>query len=107
MQALYGFQSFESAFSRALAGQQAFQLASRRSVQRYIHQKLLSEFMNRQFIGPRKELVFHGGAVVEGGASRRGPREQRPGLAFVLALRPWKYSEFGQFELGQVIRKFM
>ena len=28
----------------------------------------------------------------------RGPREHRHGAAFVLALRPWNYSGFKQFE---------
>ncbi|MGO9931545.1 MAG: hypothetical protein ACLPV8_07015 [Steroidobacteraceae bacterium] len=28
----------------------------------------------------------------------RGPRQDRHGAAFVLALRPWKYSGFAQFE---------
>jgi len=28
----------------------------------------------------------------------RGPRDGRHGAAFVLALRPWKYSGFRQFE---------
>jgi hypothetical protein len=28
----------------------------------------------------------------------RAPRDNRHGAAFVLALRPWKYSGFGEFE---------
>lgn len=86
-------------------------------VQRYIHQKLLREFTSSQFIGPHDEFFFHGGEVskealgelklVLRNTSRqcaeiiehdRGPRENRHGAAFVLALRPWKYSGFGQFE---------
>ena len=87
-------------------------------VQRYIHQKLLREFMNGHFIGPQEEFFFHGGEVSRAAPGKisklalrntarqcadiierdRGPREQRLGVAFVLALRPWKYSEFGQFE---------
>src|SRR5580700_5221804 len=74
-------------------------------VQKYIHQKLLREFF------------FHGGAIsdetlaqvkrVLRNASRecvdivegdRGPWDTRHGTAFVLAVRPWKYSGFAQFD---------
>jgi hypothetical protein len=86
-------------------------------VQRYIHQKLLREFMDGHFVGPREEFFFHGGEVSRAALAElqaalrntahqcadiierdRGPREHRHGVAFVLALRPWKYSGFGQFE---------
>jgi transcriptional regulator with XRE-family HTH domain len=86
-------------------------------VQRYIHQKLLREFTSGHFVGPNEEFFFHGGevsvaalgelqAVLRNSARQcaeiierdRGPREARHGAAFVLALRPWKYSGFGQFE---------
>ena len=86
-------------------------------VQRYIHQKLLREFTSSHFAGSQEEFFFHGGEVSEAGlgemrqalrnAARqcaeiierdRGPREHRHGAAFVLALRPWKYSGFKQFE---------
>jgi transcriptional regulator with XRE-family HTH domain len=86
-------------------------------VQRYIHQKLLREFTSGHFVGPHDEFFFHGGEVstaalgemqaVLRNASRqcadiierdRGPREERRGAAFVLALSPWKYSGFGRFE---------
>jgi DNA-binding Xre family transcriptional regulator len=86
-------------------------------VQRYIHQKLLREFMSSHFVGPQDGFFFHGGAVSEASlgelklllrnASRqcaeiieqdRTPPENRHGAAFLLALRPWKYSGFGQFE---------
>jgi transcriptional regulator with XRE-family HTH domain len=95
-------------------------------VQRYIHQKLLREFMNGHFVGPREEFFFHGGEVSREALADlqaalrntarqcadiierdRGPREQRHGVAFALALRPWKYSEFGQFERGEVTRKII
>ena len=86
-------------------------------VQRYIHQKLLREFMSSHFAGPQEEFLFHGGRVsdetlgeiklVLRNASRqcaeiverdRGPPGNRRGAAFLLALRPWSYSGFEQFE---------
>jgi len=86
-------------------------------VQRYIHQKLLREFIGGHFVGPREEFFFHGGEVSGAALTElqaalrntarqcaeiierdRGPREDRHGAAFVLALRPWKYSGFGVFE---------
>jgi transcriptional regulator with XRE-family HTH domain len=86
-------------------------------VQRYIHQKLLREFTASHFVGPHEEFFFHGGEVSAAALSElqaalrntsrqcaeiierdRGPRQDRYGAAFVLALRPWKYSGFGQFE---------
>jgi transcriptional regulator with XRE-family HTH domain len=86
-------------------------------VQRYIHQKLLREFTASHFAGPHDEFIFHGGEVSEVALSEikqvlrntarqcaeiierdRVPRENRHGAAFVLALRPWKYSGFNQFE---------
>ena len=86
-------------------------------VQRYIHQKLLREFMASHFVGPHDEFIFHGGEVSDAALSEikqvlrntarqcaeiierdRVPRENRHGASFVLALRPWKYSGFNQFE---------
>jgi transcriptional regulator with XRE-family HTH domain len=86
-------------------------------VQRYIHQKLLREFTDSHFIGPQEEFFFHGGEVSEEGIAElkqalrntarqcaeildreRAPRDVRRGAAFVLALRPWKYSGFRRFE---------
>jgi AcrR family transcriptional regulator len=86
-------------------------------VQRYIHEKLLREFMSSHFAGSQEEFFFHGGRASEEAlgeiklvlrnASRqcaeilerdRGPRENRRGAAFLLALRPWSYSGFEQFE---------
>jgi transcriptional regulator with XRE-family HTH domain len=86
-------------------------------VQRYIHQKLLREFTASHFSAPQDVFFFHGGEVSEGALGElkavlrnsarqcaeiierdRGPRENRHGAAFVLALRPWKYSGFRQFE---------
>jgi len=82
--------------------------------------------MNGHFIGPREEFFFHGGEVSRAALADlqaalrntarqcadiierdRGSREQRRGVAFVLALRPWKYSEFGQFERGEVTKKII
>lgn len=86
-------------------------------VQKYIHQKILREFFASPFAGANEEFFFHGGAVSEDtlaqlkralrNASRecveivegdRGAWESRHGAAFVLAVRPWKYSGFAQFE---------
>jgi len=86
-------------------------------VQKYIHQKLLREFLAPQFLGPNEEFFFHGGAIspetlaqlkralqnasrecVEIIESDRSAWENRSSAAFVLALRPWKYSEFAQFD---------
>ena len=86
-------------------------------VQRYIHQKLLREFIASHFVGPHDEFIFHGGEVSDAALGElkqvlrntarqcaeiierdRVPRENRHGAAFVLALRPWKYSGFNQFE---------
>jgi transcriptional regulator with XRE-family HTH domain len=86
-------------------------------VQRYLHQKLLREFTATHFTGPEEEFFFHGGEVSAEGMGEltqllrntarqcaeildreRAPRNTRRGAAFVLALRPWKYSGFRQFE---------
>jgi transcriptional regulator with XRE-family HTH domain len=86
-------------------------------VQRYIHQKLLREFMASHFVGSQEEFFFHGGLASEAALGEikqvlrntsrqcaeiierdRGPRDNRRGAAFLLALRPWSYSGFGQFE---------
>jgi transcriptional regulator with XRE-family HTH domain len=86
-------------------------------VQRYIHQKLLREFTSSHFVGSQEEFFFHGGEVSDAALGElklvlrntarqcaeiierdRGPREHRHGAAFVLALRPWKYSGFNEFE---------
>jgi hypothetical protein len=68
-------------------------------------------------VGPRDEFFFHGGEVSDAALAElqaalrntsrqcaeiierdRAPRKDRHGAAFVLALRPWKYSGFGEFE---------
>jgi len=86
-------------------------------VQKYIHNKMLREFLASPFAGPNEEFFFHGGAVSEKtlgelkralrNASRecveivegdRGAWDSRHGAAFVLAVRPWKYSGFAQFD---------
>jgi hypothetical protein len=86
-------------------------------VQRYLHQKLLREFLASHFVGAHEEFVFHGAIVarevlaqlkrVQQNAARecmelierdRSPLRARVGAAFVLALRPWAYSGFAQFE---------
>jgi len=86
-------------------------------VQRYIHQKLLREFMSSHFSAAAEEFFFHGGIASEAAlgeiklvlrnASRqcteiferdRSARGNRRGAAFLLALRPWEYSGFKEFE---------
>ncbi len=86
-------------------------------VQRYIHNKMLREFFTSAFLGPNEEFFFHGGAISEKtlgelkrairNASRecveivesdRGTWDSRNGAAFVLAVRPWNYSGFAQFD---------
>lgn len=86
-------------------------------VQRYIHDKLLREFLASAFIGAPEEFFFHGAMVSEAvhaqlkrvlqNAARecmeliereRAAPEARHGAAFVLALRPWGYSGFRPFE---------
>jgi hypothetical protein len=88
-------------------------------VQKYIHQKLLREFFASHFSGPQEEFFFHGCPVSNEAlahlkralqnASRecmeiierdRTARATGSGAAFVLALRPWKYSGFSPFERG-------
>jgi hypothetical protein len=86
-------------------------------VQKYIDQKLLREFFASHFTAPTEEFFFHGGRVSEDalarmkralqGAARecteiierdRSTTQDRCGAAFVLALRPWNYSGFKQFD---------
>jgi transcriptional regulator with XRE-family HTH domain len=86
-------------------------------VQRFIHQKLLREFLTSSFVGPQDEFFFHGAMVstdthaqlkrVLQNAARecmetierdRSSPPARQGAALVLALRPWGYSGFRQFD---------
>ena len=86
-------------------------------VQRYIHDKLLREFLASAFIRAPEEFFFHGAMVsdaVHGQLKRvlqhaarecmeliereRAAPQDRHGAAFVLALRPWGYSGFKPFE---------
>jgi transcriptional regulator with XRE-family HTH domain len=86
-------------------------------VQRYIHQKLLREFLASAFVGAQEEFFFYGTMVsqevlahlkrVLQNAARecmelierdRSAPQSRSGAAFVLALRPWAYSGFAPFE---------
>ena len=85
-------------------------------VQRYIHEKILREFLTNPFTGAQDEFFFHGSPVsrevraqikrVLQGAARecmelverdRSAFADRVGMAFVLALRPWVYSGFTPF----------
>jgi transcriptional regulator with XRE-family HTH domain len=86
-------------------------------VQKYIHQKLLREFFSSHFSEAQDEFFFHGGSVTDAAllqlkrvlqnASRecveiverdRAVDQTRRGAAFALALRPWYYSGFSEFE---------
>jgi transcriptional regulator with XRE-family HTH domain len=86
-------------------------------VQRYLHQRLLREFLASHFSGTQEDFVFHGARVsrevlaqlkrVQRNAARecmelieqdRSPLATRIGAAFVLALRPWAYTGFAEFE---------
>ncbi|HTY94800.1 MAG TPA: helix-turn-helix transcriptional regulator [Steroidobacteraceae bacterium] len=86
-------------------------------VQKYIKQKLLREFFASHFTEPSEEFFFHGGRVsatalhqikraLQGAAREcaeiverdRASSQDRFGAAYVLALRPWNYSGFRQFE---------
>ena len=86
-------------------------------VQKFIHQKLLREFFASAFAGPLEEFFFHGGRVSDEAlgqikralraASRecaeiierdRTTTQPKAGAAFVLALRPWNYSGFSEFD---------
>ena len=82
-------------------------------VQRYIHERMLKDFLASHFTGPDEEFWFHGGkltdeamaaikrslqlaarecaAIVDGDRRATGPRS---GAAFVMALRRWGYSGF-------------
>jgi hypothetical protein len=86
-------------------------------VHQYIHQKLLREFFSSSFTGSQEEFVFFGSRVspeahgrlkkVLQDASRecadiidrdRTTTGSRKGAAYMLALRPWVFSEFEEFE---------
>ena len=86
-------------------------------VQRYLHQRLLREFLADHFVGAPDEFVFHGARlsrevlaqmkrVLQNAAREcmelierdRSAPQGRVGAAFVLALRPWSYTGFAQFE---------
>jgi hypothetical protein len=85
-------------------------------VQRYIHDRMLTDFLASRFTGAEEQFWFHGGkltddamvalgralqvaarecaAIVDGDRRSRAPRQ---GTAFVLALRRWGYSGFAPF----------
>jgi len=86
-------------------------------VQKYIHEKVLREFFASHFTGAQEEFFFHGAPISNEAlnqlkrALRNASREcleiierdrastgERRGAAFVLAMRPWKYSGFAQFD---------
>lgn len=87
-------------------------------VYNYIHHKLLKEFLAAHFHGEPDQFVFHGGVISTAALAqlkrvlqnaarecaeimerdRSVPLSQRRGAAFLLALRPWQYSGFSQFQ---------
>jgi hypothetical protein len=89
-------------------------------VQKYIHQKLLREFFAGHFGEANEEFFFHGGSVSAEALGQlkralkaaarecaeiierdRSTTQETSGAAFVLALRPWTYSGFTQFNRAQ------
>lgn len=85
-------------------------------VQKYVHERMLREFLANPFVGDDEEFWFHGGEVsdvtmaalksaLRAAArecaavldSERGPPKGRQGAAFVVALRRWSYSGFAPF----------
>src|SRR5258708_24687995 len=85
-------------------------------LQKYIHQKLLHEFFASAFAGVQEEFFFHGGLLSDTSfapinrtlrAASRDPADiierdrlttqPRKGGAFVVAVRPWHFSGFAQF----------
>jgi AcrR family transcriptional regulator len=92
-------------------------------VQKYIHQKLLREFFASAFAGTLEEFFFHGGRITDEALSQikralraasrecaeiierdRTSTQPKNGAAFVLALRPWNYSGFAQFDRNPTAR---
>lgn len=86
-------------------------------VQKYVHERMLRDFLASPFAGDDEEFWFHGGKVSDAtmaalksalrAAARecasvldaeRAPAQGRQGAAFVVALRRWAYSGFAPFE---------
>jgi transcriptional regulator with XRE-family HTH domain len=84
-------------------------------VQRFLHQKLLREFLEGSFAEAQEVFFFHGDALSEGARAEvkrvlqlsareclelierdQGIAQPREGTAFLLAMRPWQYSGFVQ-----------
>jgi Cro/C1-type HTH DNA-binding domain len=85
-------------------------------VQRYVHERMLREFLSNAFTGAQDEFFFHGAPMsvavrvqlkrvlqraaqecLEIAERDRSAATERHGTAFVLALRPWLYSGFDLF----------
>jgi transcriptional regulator with XRE-family HTH domain len=85
-------------------------------VQRYIHDRMLREFLSNAFTGAQEEFFFHGAPMsdtvlaqlkrvlqnaarecLEIAEGDRSAAADRHGAAFVIALRPWLYSGFDAF----------
>jgi hypothetical protein len=85
-------------------------------VQKFIHERMLRDFLASHFTGPDEEFWFHGSAVSETSMAalkkalqvaarecalivdaERAPPKDRHNAAFVVALRRWSYSGFNPF----------
>jgi hypothetical protein len=85
-------------------------------VQKFIHERMLRDFLASHFTGPDEEFWFHGSAVSETSMAalkkalqvaarecalivdaERAPPMDRHNAAFVVALRRWSYSGFNPF----------
>jgi len=86
-------------------------------VQRYVHQRLLREFLTSSFSAADEEFLFYGGPMSDAALAQikrtlrtashecmqiferdRSAPQHRKGGAFLLAVRPWTYSGFAQFD---------
>jgi hypothetical protein len=85
-------------------------------VQRYVHERMLREFLGNAFTGAQDEFFFHGAPMSDAVRAQlkrvlqraaqecleiaerdRSAAADRHGTAFVIALRPWLYSGFDTF----------
>jgi hypothetical protein len=85
-------------------------------VQKFVHERMLRDFLASHFSGPDEEFWFHGSAVSDATMAalkkalrmaarecalivdaERAPAKDRHGTAFVVALRRWGFSGFDPF----------
>jgi AcrR family transcriptional regulator len=88
-------------------------------IQAYVFERLLQEFFATRFASATDEFYFHGGAVSESALAQlkrtirtaagecvemierdRRTSAPRSGAAFVMAIRPWRFSGFAHFLRG-------